>query len=84
MNAALILIAACAPIFAQDLSHLEIEKIATGFHYAEGPVWSRGGFLIFSDVPTNRVLQMAPPENLQQNARVAPMRDNSAAPTETP
>jgi gluconolactonase len=31
-----------------------VEKVATGFGFAEGPVWVRnGGFLIFSDIPDN-------------------------------
>lgn len=31
-----------------------IEVIATGFKWAEGPVWvKRGGYLLFSDVPAN-------------------------------
>jgi gluconolactonase len=34
---------------AQDFSKLQIEKVDTGFRFAEGPVWSREGFLLFSD-----------------------------------
>ncbi|KIU01693.1 SMP-30/gluconolactonase/LRE family protein, partial [Staphylococcus aureus] len=31
-----------------------IEVIATGYQWAEGPVWVRqGGYLLFSDVPAN-------------------------------
>jgi gluconolactonase len=33
-----------------------IEKLAEGFAWAEGPIWmSRGGYLLFSDVPSNTV-----------------------------
>ena len=34
-----------------------IEKLADGFRWSEGPVWVRqgGGFLLFSDVPANRM-----------------------------
>lgn len=33
-----------------------IEVIATGYRWAEGPVWvTRGGYLLFSDVPANIV-----------------------------
>jgi gluconolactonase len=33
-----------------------IEKLAEGFDWSEGPVWIRqGGFLVFSDVPQNKV-----------------------------
>jgi hypothetical protein len=34
---------------AQDFSSLQVEQIASGFPGGEGPVWSRQGFLIFSD-----------------------------------
>jgi gluconolactonase len=33
-----------------------VEKLANGFAWAEGPVWVKdGGFLLFSDIPNNRV-----------------------------
>ena len=36
----------------------QIEKLADGFVWAEGPVWvSRGRYLLFSDVPENTVYQ---------------------------
>lgn len=35
-----------------------IEQLATGFDWAEGPVWDRrGGFLLFSDIPPNSVFK---------------------------
>jgi len=35
-----------------------IERIATGFRWAEGPVWfGDGGYLVFSDIPNNRMLR---------------------------
>ncbi|HEY1605867.1 MAG TPA: SMP-30/gluconolactonase/LRE family protein [Allosphingosinicella sp.] len=34
----------------------EVEKIAEGFTWSEGPVWAReGGYLLFSDVPENKM-----------------------------
>ena len=34
----------------------QLEVLAEGFDWSEGPVWvSNGGFLLFSDVPTNRI-----------------------------
>lgn len=36
----------------------ELEKIADGFAWAEGPVWNRAGkYLLFSDVPNNRIVK---------------------------
>lgn len=33
-----------------------IEKLAAGFDWSEGPIWiKRGGYLLFSDVPSNTV-----------------------------
>src|SRR4051812_10463063 len=35
-----------------------IERIATGFRWAEGPAYSRGGgYLIWSDIPNNRMMR---------------------------
>jgi gluconolactonase len=35
-----------------------IEKLASGFAWAEGPVWvRRGGYLLFSDIPHNMVFK---------------------------
>ncbi len=33
----------------------EIERIATGFLFTEGPVWTPDGALLFSDIPANRI-----------------------------
>src|SRR5262249_28625320 len=34
----------------------KIEKLADGFKWTEGPVWVKdGGFLLFSDIPNNRI-----------------------------
>lgn len=34
----------------------KVEKIADGFNWVEGPIWHKqGGYLLFSDIPANRV-----------------------------
>lgn len=33
------------------------EKVAGGFKFTEGPVFSRRGYLLFSDIPNNRILK---------------------------
>jgi gluconolactonase len=44
--------------FRYKQGNAAIERIATGFRWAEGPVWFRDGrFLIFSDIPNNRMLR---------------------------
>ena len=40
-----------------------LERVATGFQFVEGPVWmgsQREGYLLFSDIPANRVYQWIP------------------------
>lgn len=33
----------------------QIEKVAGGFNFTEGPVWSKEGFLVFSDIPASKI-----------------------------
>ncbi|MBM3723972.1 MAG: SMP-30/gluconolactonase/LRE family protein [Acidobacteria bacterium] len=45
--------------WGQDFSQVRLEKATGGYRFTEGPVWSRdGNFLLFSDVPSNRILQI--------------------------
>jgi gluconolactonase len=46
------------PRFTCKQGNAAIERIATGFRWAEGPVYFRdGGFLLFSDIPNNRMMR---------------------------
>ncbi|MCX6656527.1 MAG: SMP-30/gluconolactonase/LRE family protein [Candidatus Bathyarchaeota archaeon] len=39
----------------------EVERLATRYQFLEGPVWSSaGGFLLFSDIPENRIYKWVP------------------------
>jgi gluconolactonase len=38
---------------AEDYASLKVEQLATGFPGAEGPVWARAGYLLFSDFSTS-------------------------------
>ena len=41
----------------------QLEKIADGFTWVEGPVWHKqGGYLLFSDIPANAVYKWKPGE----------------------
>jgi gluconolactonase len=43
---------------ALRLFSAKVEQLATGFYWAEGPVWfGDGRFLLFSDIPNNRILR---------------------------
>jgi gluconolactonase len=58
MRIAILLLAALSS-FAQDFDNLNIEKVAGGFQFTEGPVWSRDGYLLFSDVPDNKIWRVS-------------------------
>jgi gluconolactonase len=47
---------------AQDFTDVRMDKVATGYAFAEGPAWSPMGFLIFGDIPNNKLLQFTPGE----------------------
>jgi gluconolactonase len=42
------------------LSALKVEEVAAGFPGGEGPVWSRDGYLIFSDYSRDRLYKYVP------------------------
>jgi gluconolactonase len=50
---------------AQDFANIRIEKVITGYAFAEGPAWSPMGFLIFSDVPKNKLMQLTPSQPIR-------------------
>jgi gluconolactonase len=45
---------------AQEFTDLRVDKVAVGLTFAEGPAWSRDGYLILSDIPNNKLLQIKP------------------------
>ncbi len=56
----LLLLLTVSILAGQDFSHLKVEPVAEGFPGGEGPVWSRGGFLIFSDYSRDRLYKYVP------------------------
>ena len=40
----------------------QVEKVASGFEFTEGPLWYPDGFLLFSDIPTNTLYRWTPNE----------------------
>ena len=40
---------------SQILEVTTLKKVAGGFQFTEGPVWHPDGFLLFSDIPANRI-----------------------------
>jgi gluconolactonase len=59
----------------QTFTDIHVEKLANKLQYAEGPVWSRDGYLLYCDIPANRIYSLIPPpaagENENDNAAVA-------------
>lgn len=58
------------PVAAQEIERLDpsfdqiaaadakLERIATGFNqWTEGPVWTRAGFLLFAEIPSNNIVK---------------------------
>jgi gluconolactonase len=45
---------------AQEFSEITFSKLADGYRFTEGPAWSKEGYLIFSDTPSDRLLKWAP------------------------
>jgi gluconolactonase len=43
----------------------KVEKLAGDMTFTEGPVWvARGGYLVFSDIPANKLMQWSPARGL--------------------
>ena len=45
---------------AQEFPEITFSKLADGYRFTEGPAWSKDGYLIFSDTPSDRLLKWAP------------------------
>jgi gluconolactonase len=60
MTRLLLVAAFCTIAQAQQFATSTIAKIAMGFRFTEGATWSKDGYLIFSDTPSDRLLKWAP------------------------
>jgi gluconolactonase len=49
-------------VLAQEDNGPSIERVASGFRFTEGPAWSREGYLLFSDIPNDRIMKYVPGE----------------------
>jgi sugar lactone lactonase YvrE len=57
--------------FPKDFFELKIEKMAGGFRFADGPVWTPDRRLLFSELPSNTIYVWNPGQ------KVEPLRGNS-------
>src|SRR6201993_2984448 len=59
--------------FKARIGNAAIERIASGFRWAEGPAYFRdGGYLLWSDIPNNRIMRW-----LEDDGHVSVFRSNS-------
>ena len=59
--------------FKAKVGNAAIERVATGFRWAEGPVYFRdGGYLLWSDIPNNRLMRW-----LEDDGHLSVFRANS-------
>lgn len=59
-----------APKSLDDIVDGELEKIAEGHAFTEGPAWSPEGYLLYSDIPANTIFQWT--ENGGSSAFITP------------
>lgn len=57
-----LLLLAAAPLAAQDFTDYRIERLSGGHTFTEGPAWSPDGYLVWSDVPNNKIWKWTPGE----------------------
>ena len=43
---------------AQEFTDVKVERVSGGHKFTEGPVWSKEGFLLFSDIPDNLIYKI--------------------------
>lgn len=55
---------AVLPLAAQDFSGVQLERAAAHYRFTEGPAWSRDGYLLFSDIPGDRIMKLVPGEGV--------------------
>jgi gluconolactonase len=59
--------------FSARVGNAAIQRVATGFRWAEGPVYFRdGGYLLWSDIPNNRIMRWS-----EDDGHVSVFRTNS-------
>jgi gluconolactonase len=51
--------------YGQDFSGVTFSQLAKDFTFTEGPAWSKDGYLIFSDTPTDRLLKWVPGHDVE-------------------
>jgi sugar lactone lactonase YvrE len=55
-------------LLAQEFPNVTVETVVKDAHYAEGPVWSLEGFLLFSDTVTDQIKKWTPGKGISEYA----------------
>lgn len=71
---ALLAFAAAIAALAQQEQPFHIQLLAKDFTFTEGPAWSKDGFLVFSDTPSDRIIRWYP------GREVEAMREHAGGP----
>jgi sugar lactone lactonase YvrE len=50
---------------AQDFDEIKFDQLVKNVGFAEGPAWSKDGFLIFSDTPADRLYKWMPGQSVE-------------------
>ena len=66
---------------AQENEQFQVEKLAEHLQFAAGPVWSKAGYVVFSDVPANRIYEAEPPTPETHKAHVSLVRADANGPS---
>jgi gluconolactonase len=61
-NLRIALLAALCTAFAgaQEFADIKVERVVKNLHFAEGPVWSYEGYLLFSDTVVDKLRKLTP------------------------
>jgi len=62
----ILLLGATLTLAAQDFDDIHVEIVANQMGYAEGPVWSLDGFLLFSDTVSNKLHKFVPGKGVEE------------------
>jgi gluconolactonase len=58
--AGIVAAAFAALLLAQDFTGINLLLLCQGYNYTDGPAWSKDGYLIFSDTPSDRLMKWVP------------------------
>src|SRR5579883_2923688 len=64
-RAASIFFPCVAALVSQDFEIAKMQLLSKGFTFTEGPAWSKDGYLIFSDLPADKLMKWIPGHDVE-------------------